>query len=146
VNVNVYIFPCMSHTDIRFRLKWSITWWSNGLQWPEAIQTTNADRLLPLHVACRYTAPLQVVQCLVEQWPEAMKKTNKEEWLALHLACKFKAPLQVIEYLVEQWSEGITTTKAKGSLALDCAQNPSGGRVSMSEVISLLEAVASKAD
>jgi hypothetical protein len=75
-----------------------------------------------------------------------MKKTNKEEWLALHLACKFKAPLQVIEYLVEQWSEGITTTKAKGSLALDCAQNPSGGRVSMSEVISLLEAVASKAD
>jgi hypothetical protein len=97
-----------------------------------------------LHVACRYTAPLQVVQCLVKQWPEAIKTTNNEGWLALHIACKYKAPLQVVEYLVEQWSESVKTTTVKGYLSLNCAQNSYGSGVPMSEVIPLLEAVAAR--
>jgi hypothetical protein len=86
---------------------------------PEVAKTKDVDGWLPLHFACQFTAPLEVIQFLVEQWPEAVKKTTVNGSLPLHLLCSNNAPLEVVQFLVEQWPEAVMATK-DGWLPLHC--------------------------
>jgi hypothetical protein len=74
-----------------------------------------------LHIACRNTAPLEVVQFLVEQWPEAVKIADGRGWLPFHVACINRAPLQVVQFLVEHWSEAVKIVGQYGWLPLHLA-------------------------
>jgi hypothetical protein len=106
---------------------------------PEAVKTTDKYGYLPLHWACIYMAPLEVIQYLVKQWPEAVKTKLVSGSLPLHLACRFKAPLEEVQFLVEQWPEAVKTTDVSGKTPLGYAQNPDArfGR-SIPEVIAWL--------
>jgi ankyrin repeat protein len=89
---------------------------------PEAVKAKTVDGLLPLHFPCVNSAPLNVVQFLVEQWPEAVKVAEDEYGLLpLHLACANAASLEVVQFLVEQSPEGTQATAMKGRLPLHVA-------------------------
>jgi ankyrin repeat protein len=107
---------------------------------PEVAKTKDVDGWLPLHFACQFTAPLEVIQFLVEQWPEAVKKTNDFGWLPLHVACYYNASLEVVQYLMHQYPEAVKKTTVNGYLPLDFAKS-SVGRNPIPEVIALLQDV-----
>jgi ankyrin repeat protein len=88
---------------------------------PEAVKVKDGGESLPLHYACRYGAPLEVIQYLVDQWPEALKIADEYGWLPLHVACAYKAPVAVIQFLVEQCPEALMTINQVGDLPLHLA-------------------------
>jgi hypothetical protein len=95
-------------------------------QWSEAVKTTASDGWLPLHSACKYTAPFHVIRFLVEQWPEGVGMANSDGDLPLHVACAKKTPLEVIRYVVAQWEAALYTSNKAGHfpLHLACSNRP----------------------
>jgi ankyrin repeat protein len=83
---------------------------------PSIVQARNDDGHLALHIACRFGAPLAVVQYLVQQYPasvqilkkgdgseqqdDASNNNNNNKLRPLHWACWGRASMDVIHYLV----------------------------------------------
>lgn len=81
----------------------------------------SVDGSIPLHIACEYKAPLDVVQFLVKQWPDSVKTADIFGNLPLHKACANKASLAVIQYLVQQWPESVKHRNSEGKTPVDMA-------------------------
>jgi len=88
---------------------------------PDAVKIKEA---LPLHLACCYNAPLEVIQFLVEQWPESVKVKDRNGMFPIHkvfhvpfLATKgswstysrriLDTKVAMVRYLVNQWPESV---------------------------------------
>ena len=101
---------------------------------PDEVCIPDDERCLPVHIACRSGASLDVVRCLVEDWPESLRWTNKGGSLPLHTACSNKADLSVVKYLISAFPKATGIANNYGWLPLHCACAHSAS----SEVISLL--------
>jgi ankyrin repeat protein len=60
----------------------------------------------PLHYACMFGAPLEVVRYLVHEYPESLQVPDNDG-LPLHHACSRYAPLDVVLYLVQEFPESL---------------------------------------
>jgi ankyrin repeat protein len=80
------------------------------VHYPESLQVTNNFGNLPLHDACRYGAPLDIVRHLVEAHPEFLKVTNHDGNLPLHQSYCQGSSLEVVRYLVREFSESLQLT------------------------------------
>lgn len=88
---------------------------------PDEVCVPDAERMLPIHVACRSGASLDVIRCLGEDWPESLRWTNKGGSLPLHTACSNQASASVIHYLITSWPKATTVANNYGWLPLHCA-------------------------
>jgi hypothetical protein len=87
---------------------------------------------LPLHAAISYSAPLVVVQKLVEIFPKAVQCTDREGMLPIHLAFGFGAPDNVLSFLLETFPSSLDEKGVGGRLPHECCDlgpNKVRGRV-----------------
>jgi len=81
---------------------------------PGTNQIKDKHGRLPLHMACSYSASLEIVKILVKTYPDGVKsQTEKEGNLPLHLAYMFGASLEVLNFLIETYEEGTQTRNKK---------------------------------
>ena len=87
---------------------------------PGTAQIKDKHGRLPLHVACSYSASLEIVKILVQTYPDGVKsQTEKEGDLPLHLAYMFGATLEVLNFLIETYEEGTQTRNKKAKKPSD---------------------------
>jgi len=82
-------------------------------------------RFLPIHYACKYKAPVNVVSELAELHPFGLSLTCQEfDMTALHLACQHGTNLEVIKILVQAHAGAASHKDDLGLLPLHlaCAQ------------------------
>lgn len=85
-------------------------------------------RMLPIHYACKYKAPLNVISELVELHPYGLSLTCQEyDMTALHLACQHGATVDIIQSLLSGHSSAASHSDDLGLLPLHlaCAQGAS---------------------
>lgn len=76
---------------------------------------------LPLHMALRRKAPVQVIQALVEHYPTSTRSREYYGMTPLHVACQSGVTLDVVQLLVEQCPEAVKTPDLLGLLPLHLA-------------------------
>ena len=93
---------------------------------------------IPLHLACRYCASLQVIRSLIHARTATTKAVDNKGRLPLHYAILSAAPYTVIELLVHHDAAAVLCPDQEGKTPLQYAQYayPTG-----SSVIGLLELV-----
>lgn len=90
-------------------------------------QDKTQDGGLPLHLACRYGAPLRVLQKMLEQAPETICCTNKAGRLPLHEFCKSDEVTDnsdcedVVKFLQTRYTDGVAIADQDGNLVLHLA-------------------------
>ena len=67
---------------------------------PAAAGLTDDEGMLPLHIACMYGAPLQVVEALLTAWPAAATMVGGGGWPPLLMALKARADVAVCRALL----------------------------------------------
>mmetsp|Transcript_4151 Transcript_4151/g.8215 ORF Transcript_4151/g.8215 Transcript_4151/m.8215 type:complete len:293 (-) Transcript_4151:104-982(-) len=55
-----------------------------------------------LHLACRFQAPLHIVEMISTRYPGSLRKPDPTGRFAIHLAAKYSAPPDVMQYLIEE--------------------------------------------
>jgi len=90
------------------------------VQAPEKAQFKDKHGRLPLHMACSYSASLEIVKILVKTYPDGVKsQTEKEGNLPRHLAYMFGATLEVLNFLIETYEEATQTQNKKAKKPSD---------------------------
>eukprot|EP00957_Ditylum_brightwellii_P021802 1645178-Ditylum_brightwellii.AAC.1 len=90
--------------------------------WPDAAKEKN-KRGLPLHSACYYKAPLDVVLALLSVCPDAAKEKDSFGRTPLHLACDStmygtKTSMDVISTLLGIWPDAAKQKDQDGDMPL----------------------------
>jgi len=75
---------------------------------PDAICSQDQDRALPVHLACRTRAHVEVVKFLVAQDAVTLHLSDNTGALPIHAACAGGAPLEAIQHLVEVGGGAVT--------------------------------------
>uniref|UniRef100_A0A7S3L2C1 Uncharacterized protein n=1 Tax=Amphora coffeiformis TaxID=265554 RepID=A0A7S3L2C1_9STRA len=88
---------------------------------PDEVCVPDEERNLPIHVACRTGASLEVIRYLAEDWPESLRWTNKGGSIPLHTACSNQPSAAVIHYLITSWPKATSVANNYGWLSLHCA-------------------------
>jgi ankyrin repeat protein len=88
---------------------------------PDEVCVPDDERCLPLHIACRTGASLDVIRFLVEDWPESLRWTSKGGSLPLHMACSNMADVSVVQYLISVFPKATGVANEYGWLPLHCA-------------------------
>ena len=86
------------------------------------------DGALPLHIACRVGAPIEILGLLVQKYPAALQTKDNNGELPLHAVCRAGAPsLKSIRYVVEQDPNAVQAANNDGALPLHllCGSRPS---------------------
>jgi ankyrin repeat protein len=65
---------------------------------PQSISQPDPDGLLPLHVACKHSASLEIIMLLTSRFEMALKLVSEDDQLPLHLAIEAHASRKVIEF------------------------------------------------
>ena len=95
---------------------------------PEEVHTwvarrdANGDlrwKLLPLHAAIIFEAPLSLIEELLSTHPLAVAKRDDQGILPLHLAFRHQSRSTVIKKLVQQYPVGVTLKDNRGRIPLD---------------------------
>jgi hypothetical protein len=76
-------------------------------------------KLLPLHAAVIFKAPLPVIECLLKEHPIAAAKRDDQGMLPLHLAFRHKSAESVIEKLLHQYPGSVIIKDQRKRLPLD---------------------------
>ena len=83
---------------------------------------------LPLHIACRVGAPVEILRLFVQAYAAALQTTDNSGGLPLHAACQADAPsLESIRYVVEKDPNAVQAANNDGALPLHllCGSRPS---------------------
>jgi len=68
---------------------------------PDGAQQLDGEGLLPLHIAARSCAPVDVLELLIQAYPDGMRAMDATSYrLPLHFACTRKANLECIRVLL----------------------------------------------
>lgn len=76
---------------------------------------------LPLHAACSFQAPADVVETLLRAYPAGASQPNSTGNLPIHQAAMLQAPVETVELLLSRFPEGATVRNQYGSLPLHMA-------------------------
>jgi ankyrin repeat protein len=91
-------------------------------RWPPSLHVPTPCGRLAIHLAAASTAPVEVLQLLVEAHPEALQARDDGGSLPLHLAvARTELDLEVVRYLVRQRPEAVRERDGRGSLPLHVA-------------------------
>ena len=75
-------------------------------------------KMLPIHVAIVFNAPVKLVTALLKAYPEAIRETDDRKMLPIHLACRNLTNLNVAQFLIIKDSGTLTMTDYKGRTVL----------------------------
>jgi len=75
-------------------------------------------RMLPIHSAVIFKAPLDLVKAVLEAYPEGIHGPDDRMMLPIHLCCRHLTNLDVAKYLIEKDRESLTRTDYKGRTPL----------------------------
>jgi len=81
-------------------------------------------RKLPIHFACKFHAPKEVIVTLLEIYPNGIKEIDEKGALPLHNFFRNKnlvnneERMEIVEYLVEKYPESIRVADKKGMLPM----------------------------
>ena len=73
----------------------------------DSIRSQDGNRALPLHLACRFNAPIQVLRFLVLQDTSTLHMMDSAGSLPIHDACRGGASLEKIKFIVEKGGVGL---------------------------------------
>ncbi len=76
-------------------------------------------RLLPIHTAVIFRAPVTLIKCLVEAYPESPQQQDDQHMLPLHLACRTVSSQEVVTSLVNYFPEALYEEDHKGRIPID---------------------------
>ena len=82
---------------------------------------------LPLHIACRVGAPVEILRPFVQAYAAALQTADNNGDLPLHAACRAAAPsLDVIRFVTEQDPNAVQAANNDGALPLHllCGSRP----------------------
>eukprot|EP00957_Ditylum_brightwellii_P093962 7154820-Ditylum_brightwellii.AAC.1 len=74
---------------------------------PDAVKEENSIGSKPLHIACSYRPPFEVVTDLLQAWPDSVKEKNMFGDTPLHRACMNRAPVEIVAALLQIWPGGV---------------------------------------
>jgi hypothetical protein len=89
---------------------------------PKAItekETKNYSK--PLHYACAFQAPLQIIQFLIKNHREAIEQKDRSGNLPLHLSLVYDSPEDVCIFLLDSYPNAITERDRKGRMSIHIA-------------------------
>ena len=95
---------------------------------PEEVQTWIVRRdatakirwkLLPLHAAVIFQAPVDVVEYLLKVYPVAASQRDDQGMLPLHLAFRHKQEESLLEILLEQYPQGLSVKDRRDRLPIE---------------------------
>eukprot|EP00566_Odontella_aurita_P007700 CAMPEP_0113539094 /NCGR_PEP_ID=MMETSP0015_2-20120614/7732_1 /TAXON_ID=2838 /ORGANISM="Odontella" /LENGTH=684 /DNA_ID=CAMNT_0000438745 /DNA_START=81 /DNA_END=2135 /DNA_ORIENTATION=- /assembly_acc=CAM_ASM_000160 len=92
-------------------------------------------RLLPIHGAIMFGAPLHVVESLLEAFPYGARCKDDQGMLPLHLAFRNDAPDNIVTELLRAHPPSIRTKDRKGRLPLGCALSAGAAKKSRAKLI-----------
>jgi len=75
-------------------------------------------RLLPLHAACVFRAPVAVVESLLMAYPESAQMKDDQGMLPIHLACRNGASKGVVMMLLDYFPDSVEMKDKKGRTPL----------------------------
>eukprot|EP00957_Ditylum_brightwellii_P060381 4584429-Ditylum_brightwellii.AAC.1 len=104
---------------------------------PEAAKQKYEYGSMPLHYACCYEAPVEVVDALLHVWPEAAKEKEYYGWMPLHYASWKGAPFEVADALLRVCPDAVKAKGRCGKMPLHYVCISSRDRASF-EVVKLL--------
>ena len=93
----------------------------------DGIRRRDNNEALPLHVACRRGAPVEILRPLLQLYPAALQRTDAIGDLPLHAACRSAEPsLKEIRFLVELDLPAVRMPNIVGALPLHllCGSRP----------------------
>jgi hypothetical protein len=76
-------------------------------------------RMLPLHVAIIFNAPIKVVMALYKSNPEGIMECDDRKMLPIHLACRVVSNVSVAQFLIYKSSKSLHALDYKGRTPLD---------------------------
>ncbi|KAG7352763.1 hypothetical protein IV203_008811 [Nitzschia inconspicua] len=79
-------------------------------------------KLLPLHAAVIFQAPMPVVEAMLIEYPIAAAKRDDQGMLPVHLAFRHKSEEVLIERMIRQYPGGLTVKDLRDRLPLDHAK------------------------
>ena len=79
-------------------------------------------RMLPLHTAVLYRAPIYVILDLIESNPQAVTEVDVHKILPLHMVCRVICKEDVLRVLLKNNPETVTVKDSKGRTARDNTQ------------------------
>ena len=92
----------------------------------ESIRSLDHRGNTPLHVACRFKAPVDILRLLVQANPDALSTADDTEALPLHVACRSNVSIDDIQFLVERYPDAVRELNNDGALPLHllCGATP----------------------
>uniref|UniRef100_A0A6V2D8I1 AAA+ ATPase domain-containing protein n=2 Tax=Ditylum brightwellii TaxID=49249 RepID=A0A6V2D8I1_9STRA len=90
-------------------------------QFSEEAACLNERGNLPLHAACSFQAPQEIVEALLKSYPGGASQPNGAGNLPIHQAAMWQAPVETAEVLLARHPEGATVRNQYGSLPLHMA-------------------------
>ena len=94
----------------------------------DSFRSQDYNGQLPLHIACRVGAPVEILHLLVLAYAPALQTTDSNGGLPLHAACQADAPsLESIRYVAGQDPNAVQAANNDGALPLHllCGSRPS---------------------
>jgi len=76
-------------------------------------------KMLPLHTAILFRAPITVVQAIYNAYPEAISMADDRNMLPIHVACRIRVDSVVMQFLIDAFPTALTMTDYKGRAPLD---------------------------
>ena len=76
-------------------------------------------RMLPIHIAIVFRAPLSVISALLKAYPNGINETDDRKMLPIHLCCRSMTHLDVAKRLVLENTDTLTKTDYKGRTPFD---------------------------
>jgi hypothetical protein len=92
---------------------------------------------LPIHLACSYSAPQNIVHLLIEAYPDGLKAKTKNGFNPLHIACKKSLSHEILLELIETCPDAVSDKDEFGRIPLHLACR---NNISLSGVKALIEA------
>ncbi|KAI2508975.1 hypothetical protein MHU86_5470 [Fragilaria crotonensis] len=93
-------------------------------------------RLLPIHAAIIFGAPVKVIELLLQEYPPGAQQKDDQGMLPLHLAFRNDSSWDVLEELLTAFPQGINVKDRKGRLPIGCASGTTSKRASVLELYS----------
>jgi hypothetical protein len=83
-------------------------------------------KLLPIHAAIIFAAPVEVVKTLADAYPEGVAAQDDQGMLPLHLSYRMGSTNSLVEFLLDVYPAGIEAKDGQGRTALSLAQSSRG--------------------
>ncbi len=81
----------------------------------------NSAPALPIHLACSYSAPVDIIHALMDAYPDGLKSRGKHGFNPLHIACKKSLNEKIILEIIQICPEAVSQKDEYGRLPLHLA-------------------------